>query len=259
MDPSKSGAKLPEVSVIMATRDRPRMLAHALEIYQRQTFTNRELLVIDDGDVFPAQADAVEKAGGRLIRVPCGTPIGTKLNQGAQEARAPLCQKMDDDDWYAPNFLEGMMSAFWKSQEIACRPVVAFLRPFLFFEVARWEVRRSLPKDSSGATLLFPREHWERQPFRPLPRQSDAWFLMDQTREGATSLPVLALESFLSGRHRQSVADRQHTWTHQFDGQTIEQHIANLPLYLRGPEDLVPGWALKFYRDLRKELLAAAS
>jgi len=91
--------------------------------------------VVDDGEAFPADAAAVDAVGGRIIRVEPGTLLGTKLNRGLAEARGALCQKMDDDDWYAPEFLEAMVSAVLSSWSIICRPTVAFLTPFLFFEV----------------------------------------------------------------------------------------------------------------------------
>src|SRR5688500_4978455 len=94
----------PLVSVILTTRDRPRLLSVALACYRHQTYPNRELVVVDDGAEFPADAAAVAAVGGRLVRAEPGTPLGSKLNQGASVAQGLLCQKMDDDDWYAPRF-----------------------------------------------------------------------------------------------------------------------------------------------------------
>src|SRR5262249_38026445 len=158
--------------------------------------------------------------GGRLIRVEPGTMLGTKLNRGVSEARGRLCQKMDDDDWYAPEFIETMVSALQASRSVVCRPTLAFLMGFLFFEVGRWEVRRSLENNVPGATLLFAREDWEERPFRALPQDEDVWFLLDQLRVGATALPVQAPEAFVAVRHRGG-RDRGHTWTHQSTGQAL--------------------------------------
>ena len=139
--PATAGAlDRPLVSVVLTTRDRPRLLPVALACYRHQTCPNRELIVVDDGDRVPADEAAVEAAGGRLIRVPTGLPLGEKLNRGASQARGWLCQKMDDDDWYGPDFLRTMVDALLDSWRVACRPTVAFVAPFLFFDLARWEV-----------------------------------------------------------------------------------------------------------------------
>jgi hypothetical protein len=168
---------------------------------------------------------------------------------------------MDDDDWYGPGFLPAMMDAIAAHRETVCRPVVAFLMPFLFFEVARWEVRQSLVNNLPGATLVFGREDWAHCPFRPLFQDEDMWFLRDQTREGTVVLPVRspgALDSFLAVRHRALGTDRGHTWTHQVDGRSLENYLRDeRPLY-RTPEQILPDYALAFYRNLRAELLASA-
>jgi glycosyltransferase involved in cell wall biosynthesis len=248
----------PAVSVVLTTRNRPRFLSVALACYRHQTYPRRELIVVDDGDEFPVDEAAVDAAGGRLVRVEPGTPLGTKLNRGVEAARGPLCQKMDDDDWYAPRFLETMVAAFLADRREVCRPSIAFLMPFLFFDVARWEVRRSIAVNAPGATLLFAREEWEARPFRPVRYDEDVWFLLDQLRLGAAALPVRAPELFLAVRHQGVGRDRGHTWTHQGDGEQLEAYLARRPLREGGPEALLPDWALAFYRELRRELLGLA-
>ena len=197
---------------------------------------------MDDREVYPVDEAAVEAEGGRLVR-------------GA------WCQKMDDDDRYGPRYLPAMMATIAAHREMVCRPVLAFLAPFLFFEVARWEVRRSMVNNLPGATLVFAREDWAYCPFRPLFQDEDLWFLRDQTRAGAVVLLVRSpgsLDSFLAVRHRALGMDRGHTWTHQVDGRSLETYLQDeRPLY-RTPEQILPDWALSFYRNLREELLASA-
>jgi len=250
----------PLVSVILTTRDRPRFLSTALLCFCHSTYPNRELIVVDDGEAYPADTAGVEAAGGRLVRMTPGTPIGTKLNRGLEEARGVWCHKMDDDDWYGPAFLDAMISAITDHRAELCRPVVAFLMPFLFFEVARWEIRRSRVNNLPGATLVFAREDWQHRPFRPLSQDEDMWFVRDQTRWGAIVLPVRSegsTDSFLAVRHKGLGEDRGHTWIQQADGRPLEQYLhQERPLY-RDPESLLPEWALGFYRDLRAELLAS--
>src|SRR6476661_4413402 len=104
MTSGEAGADFPLVSVVMATRDRPRLLSVTLECYRRQTYARRELVVVDDGDRDPVDPATVAAAGGRLLRVPLGTPLGAKLNLGIEATSGPLCQKIDDDGWYATGF-----------------------------------------------------------------------------------------------------------------------------------------------------------
>jgi glycosyltransferase involved in cell wall biosynthesis len=249
----------PLVSAIIATRDRPRLLSIALDCYASQTYPNRELIVVDDGEDAPADAAAVAGVGGRLIRVEAGTPLGQKLNVGAEAARGLFCQKMDDDDWYAPAFIETMVANVLESWTVVCRPTLAVLMGFLFFDVARWEVRRSTPENAPGATLFFMREQWEEHPFRGVPRDEDVWFYMDQIRHGGTCVTVDTPEMFLAVRHSGSSSDRGHTWTRQLDGQRLETYMLDLPLHEGGPESLLPTWAVERYRAIQADLVRQAT
>jgi glycosyltransferase involved in cell wall biosynthesis len=249
----------PLVSVVLTTRDRPRLLAVALECYRRQNYANRELIVVDDGDRYPVEARVVEDLGGRIVRVAPGMQLGTKLNRGVEQAHGEWCQKMDDDDWYAPDFLTAMASAVLNDRKEVCRPPLAILNPFLFFEVAKWEVRRSAKHNSPGATLFFAREDWEQHPFRAVPRDEDVWFVRDQQRAGLELVLVRALESYMAVRHKGSTQDRGHTWTHQGNGSILEDTLQDRPLHNRQPEDLLPEWALAVYRPLHQELSSVAA
>jgi hypothetical protein len=161
---------------------------------------------------------------------------------------------MDEDDWYAPHFMQTMMTAVQSARSEVCRPSFAILGQFLFFDVARSQIRRSRRQIAPGATLLFPREDWEHQPFRAVSRDEDVWFARDQQRAGAEIIAVDALESFLAVRHRGSEKDRGHTWTHQGNGGILEDKLQNRPLHNHSPEDSPPEWALAVYHELHRDL-----
>lgn len=240
--------------MILTTRDRPSLLRIAFACYRHQTYRSRDLIVVDDGDRFPVEQGEVAECGGKLIRVAPGTALGAKLNIGISEAPGQLCQKMDDDDWYAPEFLETMVSALRDQERTVCRPTLLFVSPFLFFDVARWEIRESTNRNAPGATLLFARENWQAKPFRNLPQDEDVWFYQDQIRIGVTPVAVTKSEIFLAVRHQGALRDRSHTWTYQSDGRRMEEYLQDRPLRCR-PEDMLPPWAITNYRSLRAEIL----
>lgn len=256
--PAPREGSRPRVSVILTTRDRPQFLPIALAGYRQQTYPahDRELIVVDDGDCFPADEADVAAVGGRLLHLSPGTPLGSKLNAGIEMARGRLIQKMDDDDWYGPAYLAAMVDALDESWRVACRPTLVFLSPFLFFNLSRWEIRRSVTRHMPGATLLFPRDLWEEQPFRPLPGDEDVWFLLDQKRLGAATVMVAALDTYLAVRHTELGADRGHTWTHQGSGEPLDDYTLQLSPYGRPPEELLPAWAITAYRALRDQTSA---
>ena len=245
----------PLVSVVLTTRDRPRFVPLALEMFRRQTYAPRELVVVDDGERYPIPAEAVERVGGRLIRLDEPTALGTKLNLGCEAARGTVCVKMDDDDWYAPRYVETMLAGLELPSTRVCRPTMAFLTPFRFFDVWSWLIRRSDAGNVPGATLVFLRENWAEAPFRRLSCNEDMWFCHDQQSLGVVPRPVIVPDVYLAVRHAHSSLDRGHAWRRQWHGEELDSYLLRRPVE-KTPESLLPRWALTAYRALRAELRA---
>jgi glycosyltransferase involved in cell wall biosynthesis len=243
------------VSAIVATRDRPRFLALLLEYYRRQTYAWRELIIIDDGQLHPADAAAVERVGGRLLRLPEPTPLGTKLNLGAEAARGRYCAKLDDDDFYAPRYIETLVRTVEARSVRRCEPTLAFMAPFVFFDVGTWRTHIDESGCLPGATLLFAREDWAEAPFKPISVHEDMEFVNGQMDLGILPLPVYRPGMFVVVRHPDSSNDRGHSWMHVNGGRQLEHHLLRLPRY-RTPESLLPRWALPAYTAIQRDLLA---
>lgn len=98
----------PLVSVIMPTRDRWQMLPAAIDSVLAQTWTNWELLIIDDGS-----SDGTAEAVRAAYADPRVTVIATKArgvsharNTGLAEARGAYFAYLDSDNTWSPDFLE---------------------------------------------------------------------------------------------------------------------------------------------------------
>ncbi len=247
----------PLVSVVLTTRDRPHLLPVALACFEHQTYKNRELIIVDDGSEYPMSQLASSSI--RILHVPTGMPLGIKLNTGVDAARGSLVMKMDDDDWYAPSYLETSVSALLQSQREVCQPTVVFHMGFLFFELKTWQLHESIDNNAPGATLLFSKDQWRRRPFRPLPTDEDTWFYRDQIRFGAVPLTIDSKETYIAIRHSGHQGTLGHTWRHQLDGSTLEQYLTSRPLYRKAPEELLPQWVLEIYRRIHDELNHAES
>jgi glycosyltransferase involved in cell wall biosynthesis len=93
------------VSAIMPTADRAAYAPLALDCFLRQTWTERELVVIDDG----AESIAGLFAGVPLVRhtrFTVKSTVGEKRNAGVNFARGEVVVHWDDDDWSAPDRIE---------------------------------------------------------------------------------------------------------------------------------------------------------
>lgn len=104
------GGRLPSVSVIGVTRDRPALLADALASVALQRPEPLEIRIADDGDG-PARVADIPALEVRRIRSNARQPAASR-NLAARDARGEVLAFLDDDDRWAPGHLEGLARAF---------------------------------------------------------------------------------------------------------------------------------------------------
>jgi glycosyltransferase involved in cell wall biosynthesis len=100
------------VSVIVVTRDRPRLLADALASIASQSRAPLEVRVADDGDT-PSFDTLPDLAILELatLAVTC-RQAGAARNAAARGARGEVLAFLDDDDRWRPEHLAGLAGAF---------------------------------------------------------------------------------------------------------------------------------------------------
>ena len=97
------------ISCLCITRgDRPGLLSEAVSDFVRQTFSDRELVILHDGDDAVdagVRAIAAAHAGApiRIERVPPGPRLGELRNIAIARARGDWICQWDDDDRYHPD------------------------------------------------------------------------------------------------------------------------------------------------------------
>jgi glycosyltransferase involved in cell wall biosynthesis len=116
----------PTFTVVVVTRDRPRLLADALASVAVQLPAPLEVRLADDGDV-PALdvLDDVPLLELTAIAVRCRQP-GAARNAAARGARGDVLAFLDDDDRWRPGHLAGLARAFedpavgfaWRDAEV---------------------------------------------------------------------------------------------------------------------------------------------
>jgi len=95
------------VSVVIATRNRPRLLVRAVESALSQTLREIEVLVVLDGPQPDALAalEAVDDPRLRICVLPEPVGFAGALNAGVRAARSPWIAILDDDDVWLPGKL----------------------------------------------------------------------------------------------------------------------------------------------------------
>jgi glycosyltransferase involved in cell wall biosynthesis len=104
---------MPEVSVVIPTRDGSRLLALTLHSVLRQRGVDLEVVVVDDGsdDETAEVAAAFGDPRIRLVRHEVPQGVSAARNRGIAEAKGTWVAFLDDDDLWAPDKLARQLEA----------------------------------------------------------------------------------------------------------------------------------------------------
>jgi glycosyltransferase involved in cell wall biosynthesis len=112
----------PLVSVITPAYNAARYIEHTLESAIRQTFTDFELLIVDDGSTDQTRAIA-ERYAARDPRVQVihqvNRGIAAARNTALSQARGNYCALLDSDDLWFPTYLEEQLAMLLQHPEVA--------------------------------------------------------------------------------------------------------------------------------------------
>lgn len=105
-------ARAPAVSVLVAVHNGAPYLRPALDAVLRQTVTDLELVVVDDGstDATPDVLDAITDPRLRVVRGQSRRGLAGALNLGLDEVRGRRVARMDADDLAFPHWLERVLA-----------------------------------------------------------------------------------------------------------------------------------------------------
>jgi glycosyltransferase involved in cell wall biosynthesis len=105
-----------KVSCLCVTERRPEFWPWLLWSYDRQTYDDRELIVVagENDDL-----DVPQKETVRILRAPAGAPVGRKRNLALNAARGDVVAWFDDDDWQNPGRLARIVEAIARGAAVA--------------------------------------------------------------------------------------------------------------------------------------------
>ncbi|MFF3443442.1 glycosyltransferase [Streptosporangium sp. NPDC002721] len=172
---------VPTVSVLLVTR-RPDMVGFALEQLARQRGAEFEVILALHGvpATHPGVAGALAgfERPVTVVEADGGTVFGTVLNQAAARASGSFLLKMDDDDWYGPDFVSDLLLAhsYSGAQVVGMVPEFVYLAS-IGVTVHREQITEQITNFIAGGTIFSERSAFEAVGgFRPMPGTIDAQF-----------------------------------------------------------------------------------
>lgn len=159
---------LPLVSCIMPTKNRREFVPKAIEYFLRQTYPNKELVIVDDvgaDDIQDLLPQTLPRGASTFyLRVHDPLTLGAKRNRCVQAAKGDLIAHWDDDDWYGPGRLANQVALMQAYGTEVCGVDTPLFYDLITGASFRYRYRGP-GRYLYSATLMFTRKYWERSPF----------------------------------------------------------------------------------------------
>ena len=195
----------PLVSCIMLTLDRRPFVPLAIDLFLRQDYPNRELIILDDG-ADPVGDLVPDDERIRYIRLTERLTIGAKRNRGGEAARGPILASWDDDVWVAPWRLSYQVGALTEyGADLVGLDNLLHYDPFA--RRAWHSVRPSgrLPW-MPGSTFCYTKAFWRNNSFPDVQMGEDIRFLRQNT--AAKIVPLQAITWLVDIIHQSNVSPK---------------------------------------------------
>lgn len=209
--PPEQNSGQPGVSVITCT-NRPDSLENVLANYLRQTYEPRELIIVvnsEETNIDYWRSRTAAHADIKILQLSSQQTLGECLNFGIEHAGYNYVAKCDDDDYYAPGYLSGLMPLF----DATGAKIVGKCSMFVYFEGSQ-TLAIALPGNENmpvsgvaGATMIISREVFSQIKFTGTSFGEDSVFLQECVAKG---IPIFSGDRFNFACIR-SNPDR-HTW-----------------------------------------------
>lgn len=220
------------VSCVMPTTMTREVFHHqAVQYFLRQSYPNIELIVVAENG-----SETIVNQNILVVNAPVGSTIGAKMNVGIEEAQGNVVVKLDDDDWYAPDFVARMVISL-KHRSMA----VAAVATYVSFLIDDWKLRYSGGANAfAGATLTFTKETWKQRPFLENIRVGeDLEFCRGRQKIAVVPPPWI----YMMVRHGRN------TWN-EWQGGSVEDVFRKRPPFPQTPEEFLRPDDLAFYKKL---------
>lgn len=172
------------VSIICCTI-RQHCMENVFQNYENQLVKEKELIIIlnrDDMDINTWKERASRSQNVTVFQLPEEMTLGECLNYGIEKTTYPFIAKFDDDDYYAPSYLEQSLRVLNRENVhvVGKKSVfMYFLDDKILAIHRRQHENRFVNGGIKGATLLFKKYITEKVKFPHLNLGEDTLFLQD--------------------------------------------------------------------------------
>ncbi|OMQ08168.1 glycosyltransferase [[Flexibacter] sp. ATCC 35103] len=198
--------KEPMVSCIMPTYNRSEFITNAINQFLHQDYQNKELIIIDDSqmsiDNLVPESNLI-----KYIYLNEKLNLGSKRNMACKIAKGEIIVHLDDDDYYAPDWLQKQITfLIEKKLDITGLAAPVFHKKD---EDSFWQYTYP-EKDKPwvyGATLCYTKQFWQANPFPASNCGEDNAFVWNENVKNI--LANDAITSYLGQIHTKNTSPKQ--------------------------------------------------
>jgi glycosyltransferase involved in cell wall biosynthesis len=140
----------PLVSCLMVTRGDPALVRTSLHCFQKQTYENKELLIVCDEITEGLRSIVDGLTDVRLVRANNGMSLGLLRNISVEQALGDIVCQWDDDDIYGAHRIERGVAALTQAGADA-----VFLRQWLIWSPGQRVLKLSRSRLWEGSMLAY--------------------------------------------------------------------------------------------------------
>lgn len=176
------------VSIITCTI-RPHFLNPVFKNYASQTWENKELIIIlnrDEMNIEKWKEKAENHPHVTVYQLNGDTTLGDCLNYAIDRSKFDFVAKFDDDDYYAPNYLQDAMKAFHRTHAdiVGKYSTYIYLERYNTLVVPVPIVENRFVHLLAGATMVIKKKVFRQVRFPSLTLGEDTHFLKACTVKG---------------------------------------------------------------------------
>ena len=199
----------PLITIITPTYDREELLTYAYRSFTSQSIGNLEWIVLDDSEKPSIFMTTLDDPRVRYHHLQTRLTIGDKRNMAVGMAKGEIIVQFDDDEYYAPHYVETMLNELRRGNGHVVKLSSFFVYSAIYKQFGYWNLmqksgyhfcwsqrpisvvhfgeRNSTFADNHlgyGFSYVFTKSFWEKNKFPSLPFGEDTSFIKSAISSG---------------------------------------------------------------------------